>query len=226
MPALQPDNLRERPFVGRAFLSLVVRRAHPGTGSDIWGLLWEDKDVERWWIEANEALKGTPHAVVGGVAAGFYMPQRFTKDLDFVVATADGAGLRVELLRRGWRLTGSLANLHPPVSGLGFRTPDGHDVDVLMLPPRYARPMVNSAARNKMGGMPMATLPWLTFLKLLAGRGQDTADVSRMLGHLTDEELAPTRRLVSKYLHGHVQDLDQMIELGRLEYGRPRRKRR
>ena len=74
--------------------------------------------------------------------------------------------------------------------------------------------------------MPVAALPWLAYLKLEAGRLQDTADLGRMLGHQDDATIARVRRRVRQM--GTAQDLadlDQIIELGRLEYnpGRPRR---
>ncbi len=74
--------------------------------------------------------------------------------------------------------------------------------------------------RNRLGSLPMATLPHLVALKMIAGRAIDAADITRMLGHCDDATLALVRAVCHKVLSKEeLKDLEQLIELGRLEYG-------
>ena len=55
-------------------------------------------------------------------------------------------------------------------------------------------------------------------MKLLAGRSQDLADVSRMLGGATEVQLEEVRAVINQYLSNAVEDLESLIMLGRLEH--------
>jgi hypothetical protein len=78
---------------------------------------------------------------------------------------------------------------------------------------------VASAQCNLGWGLPLATLSHLVTLKLLAGRAQDGADITRMLGHQDELTIQSVRAVVRKVLgDAEIEDLDQLIELGRLEY--------
>jgi hypothetical protein len=60
-------------------------------------------------------------------------------------------------------------------------------------------------------------LPYLVLMKLESSRLQDTADLSRMLGLASEEELARVRAVVARYAPGEADDLESLIYLGRLE---------
>lgn len=64
---------------------------------------------------------------------------------------------------------------------------------------------------------PVLDLPYLVLMKTIAGRIQDTADVSRMLGLASDDELNQVRAVLKRYESDAVDDLESMIYLGQLE---------
>ena len=56
-------------------------------------------------------------------------------------------------------------------------------------------------------------------MKFQAGRVQDLADITRMLGQAGEETLASVRELFRRVLPEAHEDLESLIELGRLEMG-------
>lgn len=66
-------------------------------------------------------------------------------------------------------------------------------------------------------GLPIVDLPYLVLMKLLAGRSQDLADISRMLGGATDPQLDGVRTVINDYLGSAREDLESLIMLGKLE---------
>ena len=67
-------------------------------------------------------------------------------------------------------------------------------------------------------GMPVIALPYLVLIKLYAGRSQDIADITRMLGGADESALAEVRAAVARHNPDAVADIESMIVLGRLEY--------
>ena len=66
-------------------------------------------------------------------------------------------------------------------------------------------------------GLPVLPMPYLVLMKFQAGRVQDLADVTRMLGQASDDALASVRSLFAQWLPDGRDDLESLIELGRLE---------
>jgi hypothetical protein len=62
-------------------------------------------------------------------------------------------------------------------------------------------------------------LPYLVLMKLIAGRSQVIADISRMLGVAEDWSLGQVRMAIGRYLPGALEDLEGLVVLGRLEQG-------
>lgn len=58
---------------------------------------------------------------------------------------------------------------------------------------------------------------YLVLMELRSGRTQDLADISRMLGLAADAEIQRTREIVAKYQPDDIEDLESLINLGRLE---------
>ena len=63
----------------------------------------------------------------------------------------------------------------------------------------------------------MLPLPYLVIMKFQAGRVQDLADITRMLGLASEEALSATRRLFAQYSPSDLEDLESFILLGRME---------
>jgi hypothetical protein len=209
-----------------AFLDLVQRRVQAGSGSDLWHLLEDPVEMREWWKVAQGQMQaaGIRHAVIGGVAVIRYMPQRETRDLDFGVAVQDAPVVRQRVAALGWKYVGPLRA--GTYGGSAWDTPQGNHVDILYLPDALAQELLAAAEDNRFDGMPTATLSHMVLLKLESGRGQDVTDVMRMMGHRSDAEVAQVRRFLVAHRYPDMEDYDQTVLLGRLEYGKPRRKRR
>jgi hypothetical protein len=54
-------------------------------------------------------------------------------------------------------------------------------------------------------------------MKLIAGRSQDLADISRMLGGATNIQLLAVKKIIIQYLPNAIEDLESLVILGKLE---------
>jgi hypothetical protein len=212
------DDTQTRLARRRALLAFSARRQHAGSGSDLRGLLRRKRMTMPWRRDADSALAGVPHAVVGAVAAAAYMPERATADIDFAVVITAAPRVEAHLRSIGWQERGKLALTG--LDGTSWQTAAGDPVDVLYLPDTWGQSAIAAAQANVIDGLPILPLPYLTLMKLLASRFVDTADLTRMLGHQDDATLVDVRAVIAA--HGRpedVADLEQIIALGRLEYG-------
>ncbi len=168
------------------------------------------------WPDLRPILQGIPWAITGAVATRAYMPERATKDLDILVRREDGEEVRKRLEAAGYKAITPLA-----VPGFLFRSPEGVEVDVIF----GDSPWIDEALahpREDPAGYPVLDLPYLVLMKLESSRAQDTADVARMLGLASDEELERVREVVARYAPETMEDLEALIYLGRVEMGETR----
>lgn len=56
-------------------------------------------------------------------------------------------------------------------------------------------------------------------MKLISARPQDSADISRMLGSASEQKLDAVRAVVARWRPADVEDFEQMIVAGQLEFG-------
>jgi hypothetical protein len=75
------------------------------------------------------------------------------------------------------------------------------------------------ANRDKQG-LPILPLPYLVLAKLRASRGRDVGDLTQMLGLADAAQRERVRAVVRRYSPEDVEDVEALIELGRLETGR------
>jgi hypothetical protein len=76
------------------------------------------------------------------------------------------------------------------------------------------------ADRDAALDLPVLGLPYLVLLKLRAGRPQDLADVSRMMGCASDAAVDGVWTVVARFgSREDAEDLEQIVVLGRLEHG-------
>lgn len=206
---IAPDG-RLTPAQRRRFLiDMCRRRIRPGTGSSPEFL--RRRTAMNPWPDLRPVLQGIPWVVVGAVAARAYMPERATKDLDILVHRGDGDKVRERLEAAGYRFITHLA-----VPGFLVHSPEGVEVDVILgdypwLDEALAHP------HRDLAGFPVLALPYLVLMKLESSRLQDTADLSRMLGLASEEELARVRAVVARYAPDEADDVESLIYLGRLE---------
>ncbi len=207
--AVAPDGQLTPAQRRRILINICRRRIRPGTGSSLEFL--RRRTATNPWPDLRPVLQSIPWVVIGAVATRAYMPERATKDLDILVRREDGDEVRERLEAAGYTFITHLA-----VPGFLVHSPEGVEVDVVLgdypwLDEALAHP------RQDPAGFPVLDLPYLVLMKLAASRVQDTADLSRMLGLASDEELAPVRAVVARYAPADVDDLESLIYLGRFE---------
>ncbi|MBM4032843.1 MAG: hypothetical protein FJ291_13795 [Planctomycetes bacterium] len=162
------------------------------------------------------ALGSIEWAVTGAAAARLYMPERATRDLDVVIRFEDGPRARERLRLAGLSYQGELA-----IGGSSWRTRDGFPVDVVECREPWVGQALKEAQSNRDSqGLPVLPMPYLVLMKFQAGRVQDLADVTRILGQAGDEALTSVRAIFAQWLPDGLEDLEGLIELGRLEMSR------
>lgn len=197
------------------FLSMALRRAARGTGSQ--------KDLSNRRTSVQEVpdlgsvLDALSWALIGGIALRAYALERMTLDVDIVMHEHDAALAREAFVAAGYEIVGELS-----IGGFTAQQdePDAMPVDVITrgdpwLEGALADPHLDAA------GYPVLGRPYLTLLKLQAGRTQDLADVQRLLAATPPAERASTRRLVEAYAPDLADDYDSLIALADLEFGPP-----
>lgn len=204
MPSLADAHARRRLYI-----MLALKRVRPGSGSGpsiLHARTW------RHPVFNLTDVVTVPFVVVGGVATRLYAPERMTDDLDVLVAVDHAVRLYEELARAGGQRIGSLS-----VGGSEWRLPDGTTLDVLESDAAWAREALQSPIAGP-DGLPVIGLPYLVLMKMLASRGIDIGDLTRMLGAADEDSLRQVRSVVGTHLPDGVEDLDSLILLGRLEY--------
>lgn len=198
----------------RQFITLVMKRVKPGTGSGLEFL------AQKTWMHPvtnlNAIFKQAPFVVVGDIATRLYMPERMTLDLDILILAEDAPLIYQDLELAGSQRIGELS-----IAGSQWQLSDGTSLDVI----ESTADWVSQAIANPNyapDGLPIVALPYLVLMKLTASRTQDLADVSRMLGEATGSALQEVREVISIYLPSAVEDLESLIILGRLERERGR----
>jgi hypothetical protein len=197
-------------------IQMCLRRARPGTGSS--EAFLRKRTAKEAWPDLREILKDIPWVIIGGVATRAYMPERATQALDILVRQVNGEDVINRLQQAGYQKVSSLA-----IPGYLMRSPQGIEVDVLFgntpwLEEALARPQLDAA------GYPVIALPYLVVLKLIASRTQDWADIPRMLGLASDEQLTEIRAVVARYSPEDKEDLESLIFLGKQEMQWPEEK--
>ena len=165
------------------------------------------------WPDLTSILSPIRWAVVGAVATRLYMPERMTQDLDIVIQTVDGSQARQKLAAAGFVYRGELS-----IGGSSWTAPNGELIDILEGDDVWWTEAIADAQSNRDAqGLPVVPLPYLVLIKFQAGRVQDIADVTRMLGQAGEATLDAVRVLFAQHVLEDMQDLESLIELGRLE---------
>jgi hypothetical protein len=194
----------------RAYLSIAERRAKDGSGTHARVLR---ERTSRYGIPPIKPhLGNVPFVVVGGVATRLYMPERMTLDIDVLVSASRLGDAEDALERSGCVKLGPLT-----VGGSTWRLPEGATLDVLAL----SEPWADAAVGNPVStaeGLPCVDLRFLVLMKLVSGRVQDLADITRMLGACDDEAWQAIQDVARRWRPQDVEDVESMRRLGRLEY--------
>ena len=193
----------------RCFINLVKKRVKPGTGSSIAFL--NQRTWNNFVVNVKAIIKRAPFVIVDGVATRLYMPERTTVDLDVLIKAEDAVLVYEDLEAAGSQKQNDLS-----ISGSQWTLSDGTSLDVLEGNEPWVEAAVDSPNYSP-DGLPVIALPYLVLMKLLASRSQDLADISRMLGGATTDQLQAVREVINQYLPTAKEDLESLIMLGKLE---------
>lgn len=193
----------------KTFIHLVKKRVQPGTGSSLH--LLDQRTWNNFVVNLNSIIKRAPFVIVGGVATRLYMTERMTVDLDILIKADDATLVYEDLVQAGGEKQGDLN-----IGGSEWTLPDGTSLDVLTVNEDWAIAAVDSP-NYAPDSLPVIALPYLVLMKLRAGRSQDLADISRMLGGATTDQLQAVREVINQYLPTAKEDLESLITLGKLE---------
>lgn len=213
----------QRIAVRKALIAMSRRRQRPGSGSVLPELLKHRGVTVDWWRESSSALAegGVPNAAGGAIAANAYMPPRHTADFDLMIELDKLRAAGRLVAAAGWEFIADL-DLYEHLEGSSWKDPDdqARELDVIGLPGDWGRAAIASAQANVTGGIPTLTLPFLVITKLISARVQDTGDLARMLGAVNESARHEVRDVVRHYRPEDLEDVEQLIELGKLEFGR------
>jgi hypothetical protein len=167
------------------------------------------------WTDLTPVLSPILWAVVGAAATRLYMPERTTKNLDIAILVRDAQTARQKLTQVGFKHEGELK-----IGGATWRSPDGQFIDVIEgREPWWDLALAQAQNNRDAQGLPILLLPHLVLMKFQAGRVQDLADISRMLGQADAPSLEAVRELFRQYTPGDMPDLESLIALGKMESG-------
>lgn len=158
-------------------------------------------------------LHGINWAVIGAAATRLYMPERLTNDLDILINAADAEIVRERLAQNGAAYRSELS-----IGGSSWTLADGFPLDVLEGRDDWTPAALREAQTNRGGdGAPVLPLAYLVLMKFRASRVQDIADVSRMLGQASEEQLEEVRHIFVQFQSEGADDIESLIMLGRME---------
>jgi hypothetical protein len=190
------------------FITLSLSRVKPGSGSTI------DFLQARTWKRKVTNLRDfidIPYVIVGGVATRLYMPERMTDDLDILIHTSQNQRIYDGFAQKQVKQIGELS-----IGETSWELPDKVVLDVISSDkPWVALALLNP--RISPDSQPVIDLPYLVMMKLDASRTTDLSDISRMLGQASDQDLDEVRKIVEMYDATSLEDLESLIQLGKLE---------
>jgi len=194
----------------RTLIQLISKYINPGSGSSLEFL------KQRTWqhpvILLKDIILHTPFVIVGGVATRLYMPERTSLDIAILIDAQDAQQVYQELLAAQATKISDLS-----IPGSQWQLEDGTFLDVIEEDSEWVKDAIQSP-NYAPDGSPVIQLPYLILMKLLAGRSQDIADISRMLGAANEPELTQVKAIITTHLPQALEDLDSLITLGKLEY--------
>ncbi len=165
------------------------------------------------WPDLSAVLTTVSWAVVGAVATRLYMPERLTRDLDIAIWVGDAVEASKSLVGAGYVKQSVLS-----IGGASWRAPDGRTIDIIEgSEPWWPRALAEAQSNRDAAGFPILPMRYLVYMKMQASRPQDLGDLARMLGQADDASLDRVRDFFRQYSPEDLEDLESLIELGKLE---------
>jgi hypothetical protein len=194
-------------------IQMSLRRTKPGFGSQPF-TKGKGIPMASSWLTVLQSPPA-PFAVCGGMAVNYYARPRQTDDLDIVILVEDATRWETFFHNQGWSRKGALSS-----GGWTYTYTNGEAEIVLMAEEHWSERAIREAQNNLYDNLPIMPLVWLVWMKLNAGRTGDQADVSHMLGTLSDDEFQEIVTILNPWLSPEDrEDLESLHALGRWEQG-------
>jgi hypothetical protein len=139
------------------------------------------------------------------------MPERMTDDLDILIHSSQAEQIYARLVEKQAIAIGNLS-----IGGTSWQLPDLTVLDIIVSDRGWVREALLHP-RTSPDGQPVIDLPYLILMKLEASRTKDLSDISRMLGLAEARELERVRQIIQRYDPNSLEDLESLIQLGKLE---------
>lgn len=151
------------------------------------------------------------YVIVGGMAAAYYQPARFTEDIDLMVLAEASTKVEQSLRQAGWRQLGIIS-----FGGSSWQSPNGELIDLLHAPDQSWVSAALDAPINTPEGLPVIDLPYLLILKLAATRAVDISDIVGMLQQANELEKQRIRQIIATHRRDLLEDFDQFVAIAQL----------
>jgi hypothetical protein len=195
----------------KLLIGMALRRQNRGFGSR--PEFVRERTARLRFPDLTSILAGVPWAITGAAGTRLYMPERMTRDLDILVSKDDSLLVQQRFDEAGAEYKGALS-----IGGRSWSLTNGFPVDVIESDEAWVVDALRAARHNlDPQGMPVLPLEYQVLMKFRASRVQDLADISRMLGQATDDQLEATRNVFTQWAPKDMDDLESLIALGRLE---------
>lgn len=204
-----------QPQVKNPYIRIALRRARAGAGSS--PVFLNRRTAVQQLPNLREILAGIRWALIGAMALRAYAPERMTQDVDILIHAHDEPAVRSAFIAAGYAIGETLATGDFTALPVGEA---GYSIDVVA----SDAPWLDEALDHPWfdpAGFPVLPRPFLTLMKLQAGRAQDVADITRLLRAADRDERALIRTVIARYAPDLVEDYDALVTLTDLEFGAP-----
>lgn len=207
----------------RFFLSRARRLNTHGAGSDMRLLMAMPRTASGVQRMIEAIFGDIPVFLVGAFAAAAYAPERHTKDVDYFVAAENYDDAQARLQAGDWKKTRTLLF---PNAGLGLHGSawalrgGGQEIDLMTSEQVWAREAFAAPVSQDLNGERVIPLAYLILMKLDSARVIDQADLARILGRLSSEQVEGVIHTVQRHYRdpSAADDLRQYHEIGKWEY--------
>ena len=152
-----------------------------------------------------------PYVIVGGMAAAYYQPARFTEDIDLMLLAEISTVVEQALSQAGWTQLGIIS-----FGGSSWQSPNGELIDLLHAPDQSWVSAALDFPIKTPEGLPVIDLPYLLILKLSATRAVDISDIVGMLQQANEIEKQRIRQIIAAHRLDLLEDFDQFAAIAQL----------
>jgi hypothetical protein len=151
------------------------------------------------------------YVIVGGMAAAYYQPARFTEDIDLMVLAEVSTTVEQALSQAGWIQLGIIS-----FGGSSWQSPNSELIDLLHAPDQSWVSAALDFPITTPEGLPVIDLPYLLILKLAATRAVDISDIVGMLQQANEPEKQRIRQVIATHRNDLLEDFDQFEAIAQL----------